>query len=572
LRAGHPLAVSHAGCGGKSLAETELLMAALSLAFEITPALIRRIRRHLNQSVSVESLVCQHHALKGNGFCFQWRSEKVRQTYAEQLGKYSIDKNEIWALIKLFESRMPMELRIEQRQKAGKPLDETQTQFLQKLVLFQQNANVPETEKNRIMVWVGRVAERAGKEVWGPELNALFGIYNETVGPQKHPRGVDLTQVPEWVVKSRETGPVCLNVNQNRLEIVSSGRPSHHSGLIHELSVGSKSHVTFRTDEIAIKRPVILDKPFELPENTTEIVVDTKTARTTVAMMPCPEWASGIGRDRYGLFAEVEVKGVGFVLRWIPPGNFMMGSPEDEPERMSSEGPLHRVVFETGFWLAETACTQALWQIVTGRNPSAFQEDGLQHPVENVSWNEANDFIDGLNRLVPGLDVRLPSEAEWEYACRVGTDTPFWFGHELTPDKANYNGNYPYNKGLKGEYREETVPVKFFGQNFWGLYQMHGNVWEWCRDRLHDNYDGAPDNGSAWEDGDSDSRVCRGGSWFYEGRFLRSAYRYYRLHGIGSDNYGLRFARGSLGPGRQEMVCDGRLPTLVLEGTIKQGL
>lgn len=318
--------------------------------------------------------------------------------------------------------------------------------------------------------------------------------------------------------------------------------------MIHELSAGSKSQVTFRTDETAVKQPLDLDTSFDLPENTTKIVVETVTGRTTVDMMTCPEWASGIGRDRYGLFVEVEVKGIGFVLRWIPPGNFMMGSPEDEPERLSLEGPLHRVVFETGFWVAETACPQALWQAVTGRNPSRFQEDGLQHPVEKVSWDDANEFIDELNRLVPGLDVRLPSEAEWEYACRAGTDTPFWFGRELTPDKANYDPTEPYNNGPKGEDRGKTVPVKFFEQNPWGLYQMHGNVWEWCQDRWHDNYDGAPDDGSAWENGEDDYRVCRGGSWFSRGWSQRSAYRDYWPHAERLGHCGLRLARGPLGP------------------------
>ena len=537
-----------AGPSMKSRDQTEMLLAALSQAVELTPALIRRVRNRLGLSVSTESLACRHVALEGNVYRFQWRTPEIRADYSKKAQNLNLDLDGIWPLIQSFEFRMPMELRIEQRQKAGKPLDEDQTAFLRKLILFQQNANTPETEKNRIMAWVGRVADRAGKERWLPELNTLFGLYNETVQPQKVPGGVDLTQVPEWVVKSRETGPVCLSVHQNRMEVFSSGKPADHPGLIHELSAGSKSQITFRTDETAVKQSMTLDKPFDLPENTAEIVLETETGKTTVAMMPCPEWASGIGRDRFGLFAEVKVKGVGFVLRWIPPGNFMMGSPEDEPERISSEGPLHRVEFETGFWLAETACTQELWQTVTGRNPSRFQDDGLQHPVENVSWDDVHDFIDGLNRLVPGLEIRLPSEAEWEYACWAGTDAPFWFGHELTPDKANYDGSRPYNNGPKGEYREKTVPVKFFEQNPWGLYQMHGNVWEWCRDRWHDNYDGAPDDGRAWEDGDSGLRVCRGGSWFDFGRSLRSASRFIDPLGIGGGPDGLRLARGPKGP------------------------
>ncbi|WP_286822374.1 formylglycine-generating enzyme family protein [Desulfobacter sp. UBA2225] len=255
-------------------------------------------------------------------------------------------------------------------------------------------------------------------------------------------------------------------------------------------------------------------------------------------------WAHSYGQDHYGIWQGIYVNSIDVRFRWIPPGEFMMGAPGDEPERNDDEGPLHRVAFQKGFWLADTACTQEVWQAVTGKNPSRFKEEGPEHPVENVSWDDANAFIDRLNSLVSGLGARLPSEAEWEYACRAGTDTPFWFGRELTPDKANHKGTEPYNKGPKGEYRKKTVPVKFFEQNPWGLYQMHGNVWEWCQDRWHDNYNGAPDDGSAWEDGDTNSRVCRGGSWINNGRPLRSAYRDYWPHGGRYGGDGLRLARG----------------------------
>ena len=254
-------------------------------------------------------------------------------------------------------------------------------------------------------------------------------------------------------------------------------------------------------------------------------------------------WAHSYGQDRYGIWQGIFVNNIEVRFRWIPPGEFMMGSPDNEPEGYDDEGPLHRVAFEKGFWLAETACTQELWQAVTGENPSKFREEGLEHPVENVSWDDANNFIYRLNSLVSGLEARLPSEAEWEYACRAGTDTPFWFGRELTPDIANYNGNEPYNQGSKGEYRGKTVPVKFFEQNFWGLCQMHGNTWEWCLDQWHDNYNGASDNSSTWEG----SRVCRGGSWISNGRHLRSASRGRRPRGFGDGNFGLRLARGPLG-------------------------
>ncbi|PIE61083.1 MAG: hypothetical protein CSA29_05165 [Desulfobacterales bacterium] len=547
LRPGRAAGYRNTGQRMKSQTQTETLLAALSQAVELTPALIRKVRNHLGLSVSTESLVCRDSALEGNVFRFQWRSKSDREKYINKATARNLDLEAIWPLIEDFECRMVMELRIEQRQKAGKPLETDQKEFLQKLIRFQLNANTPKTEKNRIMAWVGRVAERAGKEIWTPELNTLFGVYNKIVKPKQLPSGVDLTQVPEWAVPSRQTRQIYLSVNQNRLQFFADQEPPHHPGLIHQLSVGSKSQVIFKSDTVT-KYPIIMDELFDLPENTSEIVVETNTGRTTVAMMQCPQWASGIGRDQYGVFAEVRVNGCGFILRWIPPGEFMMGSPEDEPERYGDESPLHRVTIEKGFWLAETACTQELWQTVTGENPSEFQEKGGQHPVENVNWDNIVDFIDTLNRLVPGLDVRLPSEAEWEYACRAGTDTPFWFGHELATDKANYNGNHPYNNGPKGKYREETVPVTFFKQNPWGLYQMHGNVWEWCQDRWHDDYHGAPTDGSAWDKGENNKRVCRGGSWFNSGRSLRSASRSYWSPDFRYVYGGLRLARGPLAP------------------------
>ena len=228
-------------------------------------------------------------------------------------------------------------------------------------------------------------------------------------------------------------------------------------------------------------------------------------------------------------------------MRWIPPGEFMMGSPPNEPERFDVEGPQHQVRFAQGFWLAETACTQALWQAVMGENPSRFSDD-LQNPVENVSWQLAQQFIDKLNQQAPDLALRLPSEAEWEYACRAGTTTPFWFGTELSTEQANYDGNHPYANGETGEYRKKTMPVKTFNPNPWGLYQMHGNVWEWCTDRWHESYDGAPDDGSAWTADDSEYHVCRGGSWIFNGGCLRSAYRNRDIFSAG--NVGFRLARG----------------------------
>ena len=220
----------------------------------------------------------------------------------------------------------------------------------------------------------------------------------------------------------------------------------------------------------------------------------------------------------------------------IPAGTFLMGSPEGELERADDEGPQHEVTLSQ-FFMAKYPVTQAQWRVVANLpqvkqtlepDPSSFKGD--LRPVEQVSWYDAVEFCDRLTRHT-NRQYRLPSEAEWEYACRAGTTTPFHFGETLSTDYANYNGadeNYgAYGPGTRGEYRQETTPIDHFeGANAYGLTNMHGNVWEWCQDHWHSNYDGAPTDGSAWiEGGDLSYRVRRGGSWDYYPRFCRSASR-----------------------------------------------
>ncbi len=182
----------------------------------------------------------------------------------------------------------------------------------------------------------------------------------------------------------------------------------------------------------------------------------------------------------------------------IPAGNFLMGSPTSEESHFTSESPQHKVTLNA-FWMSRSPVTQAQWVSVMGENPSHFKGNDL--PVESVSWYDAMDFCRRLSEQTGDI-YTLPSEAQWEYACRAGTTTPFYFGETITPDQANYDGNYTYKGGPRGEYRRQTTPVGCFPPNAWGLYDMHGNVWEWCLDEWHSNYEGAPVDGSAWEGGD----------------------------------------------------------------------
>lgn len=235
---------------------------------------------------------------------------------------------------------------------------------------------------------------------------------------------------------------------------------------------------------------------------------------------------------------DIKIAGVIQQFCWILPGKFMLGSLEGERERNSDE-VWHEVVLTQGYWLANAACTQELWEAVMGDNPSRFKED-KNNPVESVNWHDTMEFIDRLNELAPELNLRLPTEAQWEYACRAGTTTPFSFGESITTEQANYDGNYPYPRAKKGVYRDKTMPVKTFPCNQWGLYEMHGNVWEWCADWFGDYSASCVVDPGGLDKGDN--RVLRGGSWFNLARNIRSACRHRYAPGFRNSHIGFRLA------------------------------
>jgi formylglycine-generating enzyme required for sulfatase activity len=211
-----------------------------------------------------------------------------------------------------------------------------------------------------------------------------------------------------------------------------------------------------------------------------------------------------------------------------------MGSPPDEDRRLSREGPQHRVILTKGFWLFDTPVTQGLWMACGLENRSEFQDEGARRPVENVSWSETQGFLTVLAQRIGFGDLQpaLPTEAQWEYACRAGTMTPYSFGPELSPALANYR-----ESGIK-----ETSMVGAYRPNNWGLYDMHGNVWEWCADEQRD-YQDAPATGPCGAlDSKEGSRVIRGGSWSDGTRNVRAACRFWHEPGLRSDDLGFRCA------------------------------
>ena len=219
---------------------------------------------------------------------------------------------------------------------------------------------------------------------------------------------------------------------------------------------------------------------------------------------------------------EVMTNSIGMKLVYIPAGEFMMGSPSSESQRENNEGPQHSVRISRGFYMGIYEVTQAQYKAVMSNNPSNFKGNNL--PVEQVSWNDVTEFCRKLSQK-ENKTYRLPTEAQWEYACRAGTSTPFYFGETISTDQANYDGNYIYGNGRKGTYRQKTTTVGSFGPNAFGLYDMHGNIWEWCQDWYDKNYYNnssgvdpeGPNTGSA--------RVLRGGSWSYSPGDCRSAIR-----------------------------------------------
>ncbi len=405
--------------------------------------------------------------------------------------------------------------------------------------------------------WVGRSVERHHTAMWerGDPLITAAWVAIRQVAEQRGetltpPIGVDLISA-QWLMKGNT--PRLLQLRQvadqlviERLADASEPMKSSIGSPIASISAGDYLQWQIESPALAVPvtgsiDPANLPHAVNLPPSCGTILLQSDFELLSLTTQQRPKWASAMGCDRFGLYAEFNISGVTQRMRWICPGTFMMGSPETESERRDNE-TRHQVTLTQGYWLADTACTQELWEAVMEENPSDFK--GAERPVEQVSWKDVQRFVERINVLDAELGLRLPTEAEWEYACRAGTETPFAFGEQITTVQANYDGNHPYNDGPKGPYRKETIKVKALaeGINTWGLQQMHGNVWEWCADWYGDYPEGEvvdPVGPPGGED-----RVLRGGGWIFYGRYARSAQRSLYTPVYRYDYIGFRLARG----------------------------
>jgi formylglycine-generating enzyme required for sulfatase activity len=321
------------------------------------------------------------------------------------------------------------------------------------------------------------------------------------------------------------------------------------SDLRHQVSPPLSNTVLIDTATDVEKEPRL--KLYPYPASTSGIKLLPLTFDVVIVDTQGEQTDCYTGEARY--FKE-DLGGVALEMVTLPGGNFWMGSKETEEGRESHEEPQHQVTIEP-FCISRFPITQEQWRAIANLtsvdrslNPDPSNLKGDNQPVEQVSWHDAQEFCARLAKI-SGRDYRLPSEAEWEYACRAGTTTPFHFGEAIAPNLANYDGNYTYGLAPLGEYRQRTVAIGSFPvANAFGLCDMHGNVWEWCADPWHDNYHQAPCDGNVWEAGGiQNHRLLRGGSWYCLPSLCRAAQRHWDQADHGGSGISFRVACSAVG-------------------------
>ncbi|MBI3246246.1 MAG: formylglycine-generating enzyme family protein [Deltaproteobacteria bacterium] len=526
------------GAGGAaaspSTADTvQRLLTLLSPTVRLEPGLLRAVRclwPEGRRDPGLEAWVWQDPALASQHYvAASWQPKRRSALLAQFAEQPEALRKAVLDLVKLWRADLGpavwlseiVNLDPQSKQVAIDPNDlEDAARFLTQLADdLEKIEELPAATGAWIEHWPGRFTEAIG---YDPRVQQAVHRLYELVRPRD-----SQTQVPVWYDPAALSSPE-LPVRQvelwqaaDQLVVQTVGQPPVERGSRLGLLYTASGEVVVSPGAATETKAQVLDLNRQprlaialSKEGGFRLGTDRDRLQCGRITVPECDWAREIGRDTFGLWAAFEIAGVRQCLRWIPPGRFWMGSPEEEAGRYDDEGPRHEVQLTQGFWLFDTPCTQDLWQAVMGENPSRFKgKDWQARPVEQVNWEDCQQFIATLNARWPKLALALPTEAEWEYACRAGTTTARY------ADDLDVIAWYRENSG------NETKPVKGKQPNAWGLYDMLGNVDEWCHDGLR-NYAApigpdplGPTNPGAF-------RVIRGGLWIWIARDVRSACRY----------------------------------------------
>ncbi len=570
----HPVPVPDVG---SRAAGTHRLLRLISPAVRVEPSLLRAIRTLLppeESDVGCEAAVWHHPEVWSSptALTLQWQQIPAwRRAFMDEVPANL--KREVASLIRAHHAHLSPIVAAEEEVilacSLDEPADQVRLDYLRRAFLTLRDA--PEYPfQEDLRAYALDMGERQEEGIWtsnqGEPLAALLALTKAQAAGEAvdttYPVGFDCNRV-RWVLNQSDDPPQWFSLKQEGRHFTLHAQGEEKTESAHFQTASPLRQIRLRHSRVQwmtedetgrLSHPKDRDlrrtNVFEIPQQPRLHLIGSEEA-LVIEGISRPEWAQRIGQDEYGLYADFVYQGHSQRFRWIAPGWFWMGSPLHEPDRSPAETS-HEVILTYGYWLADTTCTQALWQAVMGKNPSCFKGD--EHPVEQVSWEDVQSFLDRLNRLTPGLEARLPTEAEWEYACRAGTETPFGLGKNITLEEVNYNGS-PYPSyvdghravGYIGHGRLETVAVHVLSCNGWGLYQMHGNVWEWCADWL-ERYPSGPSIDPVGPSLGID-RVLRGGGGLDSSWNCRSAAR----SGYNPEKcfalYGFRLARGQM-PGR----------------------
>lgn len=561
----------------QDLEESELservtrLLTLLSPAVRVEAGLLRAARLLSGATefdVGTEADVWQE-ASRANGMAMSLSREKRDAALLEFFALEEGRRREMAGVLRRWHSSVPREIWFEEVLTLARDGEEARAlglnrdrdqaiQLFLRLAVTVERGGLREDEEKRFIAWCERVESRIPPEARVDEqVDRALG----TVSYQIHQRRRDAELSGRARIPPDDVEPRWMEVRHGSEGLRIGGRGDSYGSPVGRLWVGGRVFVRSGSGRRMVRHDVGDDR-FLLVDRVTEITLDTGHSSMRLGVFKRPDWATAIGRDRFGLWTEFEVKGVSHRLRWIPPGRFTMGSPEGERGRHEREGPQHQVTISEGFWIGETPCTQDLWEIVMGSNPSEFVSP--DRPVDSVSWHESSRFLEKLDRVSGASSFRLPTEAEWEYACRAGTKTSIYAGELeiLGPNNAPLLDKYAWyggNSGVEFDLKEGwdssrweekqhehklagTRKVKAKNPNLWGLCDILGNLWEWCSDWMAEYPNEllvdpkGPSRGTL--------RVLRGGSWSSDAGLVRAAARVASVPVSRDASCGFRLVRG----------------------------